>query len=622
MAGVSLARGVSATDVIDFSTMTITGQLPVANGGTASATTLAAKSGLNLPIVNVKDYGAVGNGVTDDLAAINSAISALGASGGVVMFGPGNYAISATISLPAEVWLKGTNRNTCKILAITGLTYPIVTLAGEQARIESLFLFGGSVGVSSSTGLANACAVYNCRISGNRIGLLLDNAFINDIACNHITFNSYGVVVGNQAYQLLIRENVIDNNLGGAGIVSYGGNGCVIENNTIEGNRNTGSSPSNGVGLALNGLAQRVVINNNWFESNGTSANCTDILIGRPDQAWVSTLVSNCIPTEYQSYFEVGDVVTGGIYIDKNFFLATQRAITIGSTNSTNGHIKIGPNTFVGELNKYNIPVQLYNSTSSYPIVIDKQSIVNTSNSAVTAQMILGIQSTPIYYSGTVPAYGAVMYDGKDLFTANLTLKQFAALTGATLDGSCRRPSSGNATLYNGKVKAVGGTNGCRVVTGSSRPRAGASQFFASAGAKYYVCVLGSKSASWDYDAVQKNCTDANGFLTITLTGTITDVEATYYNGDYVGYFVMTEAQFAASSINGATRMIIQDLDFVENVLFSATDPSTYTSASSYVWAQGDIVYNTAPAAAGNIGWVCVTGGTPGTWKTFGTIAA
>ena len=36
----------------------------------------------------------------------------------------------------------------------------------------------------------------------------------------------------------------------------------------------------------------------------------------------------------------------------------------------------------------------------------------------------------------------------------------------------------------------------------------------------------------------------------------------------------------------------------------------------------GDIVYNTAPSAGGYIGWVCVTAGTPGTWKTFGAISA
>jgi hypothetical protein len=38
-------------------------------------------------------------------------------------------------------------------------------------------------------------------------------------------------------------------------------------------------------------------------------------------------------------------------------------------------------------------------------------------------------------------------------------------------------------------------------------------------------------------------------------------------------------------------------------------------------WKLGDIVYNTSPASAGFIGWVCTVAGTPGTWRTFGLIS-
>lgn len=37
-------------------------------------------------------------------------------------------------------------------------------------------------------------------------------------------------------------------------------------------------------------------------------------------------------------------------------------------------------------------------------------------------------------------------------------------------------------------------------------------------------------------------------------------------------------------------------------------------------WAVGDIVYASNPAALGFIGWVCTVAGTPGTWKTFGAV--
>jgi len=39
-------------------------------------------------------------------------------------------------------------------------------------------------------------------------------------------------------------------------------------------------------------------------------------------------------------------------------------------------------------------------------------------------------------------------------------------------------------------------------------------------------------------------------------------------------------------------------------------------------WGQGDVVYDTTPSASGFMGWVCVTAGSPGTWKTFGAISA
>lgn len=38
-------------------------------------------------------------------------------------------------------------------------------------------------------------------------------------------------------------------------------------------------------------------------------------------------------------------------------------------------------------------------------------------------------------------------------------------------------------------------------------------------------------------------------------------------------------------------------------------------------WAVGDRVWNRTPSAGGDLGWVCTTGGTPGTWKAFGGIA-
>src|SRR4051794_35284403 len=57
------------------------------------------------PIFNVKNYGAPGNGSTDDTTAINNAITAANqAGGGTVEFPSGNY-LSRSIHLKSEVTL-------------------------------------------------------------------------------------------------------------------------------------------------------------------------------------------------------------------------------------------------------------------------------------------------------------------------------------------------------------------------------------------------------------------------------------------------------------------------------------------------------------------------------------
>lgn len=49
--------------------------------------------------------------------------------------------------------------------------------------------------------------------------------------------------------------------------------------------------------------------------------------------------------------------------------------------------------------------------------------------------------------------------------------------------------------------------------------------------------------------------------------------------------------------------------------------PYLSSSPSAGAWELGDIAYNSSPTAGGFIGWVCVSAGTPGTWKTFGAIS-
>lgn len=77
---------------------TLTGNL-VVNG------VLLAKKGN--PWVDVKAFGAVGDGETDDTEAIQSAIDSIEAIGGIVLFPKGTYLVSDSIVLPSSITLLG-----------------------------------------------------------------------------------------------------------------------------------------------------------------------------------------------------------------------------------------------------------------------------------------------------------------------------------------------------------------------------------------------------------------------------------------------------------------------------------------------------------------------------------
>jgi hypothetical protein len=62
--------------------------------------------------------------------------------------------------------------------------------------------------------------------------------------------------------------------------------------------------------------------------------------------------------------------------------------------------------------------------------------------------------------------------------------------------------------------------------------------------------------------------------------------------------------------VNAATVSDLVD----ETYVVASAAPTTGT------YSRGQVIWNTAPTAGGYVGWVCVTAGTPGTWKQFGAI--
>jgi len=83
--------------------------------------------------VSVKDFGAVGDGVTDDTAAIQAAIDAVGALG-CVYIPSGQYVIS-NITIPGEFRMYGNGRFASLFRVKAGTTGKIITDQGNAAKI-------------------------------------------------------------------------------------------------------------------------------------------------------------------------------------------------------------------------------------------------------------------------------------------------------------------------------------------------------------------------------------------------------------------------------------------------------------------------------------------------------
>jgi hypothetical protein len=141
--------------------------------------------------VNVKDFGAVGDGVTDDSTAVNAAITAVSASGGgFVDFD--NIYVSAPIYLKTNVILRGKGLGTSGIYALAGWsgniveTYNFAALeaAGTADTSEgcpvSYGLMDCFVNGSSYNGTVSATQGYGVRLYGRQ--LMLQRVIIGKIA--------------------------------------------------------------------------------------------------------------------------------------------------------------------------------------------------------------------------------------------------------------------------------------------------------------------------------------------------------------------------------------------------------------------------------------------------------
>jgi parallel beta-helix repeat protein len=188
-------------------------------------------------VANVLDFGAVGDGVTNDTAAIQAAINA--ANG--VFFPSGDYLVNAQIDLKSDLLLFGEGGS--KIVLAAGVTpYVLRGSATNNVTIRDLEIEGNGASGFSTVYITSATnvTVDNCKITKSGSNALFFVACLFAKVQNCILSNNfyYGLEFRDSVGCKAIANQCADNgdtgvatSGGGRGIMLWRARGCYIAGN-------------------------------------------------------------------------------------------------------------------------------------------------------------------------------------------------------------------------------------------------------------------------------------------------------------------------------------------------------------------------------------------------------
>ncbi|MFZ0251666.1 MAG: right-handed parallel beta-helix repeat-containing protein [Acidimicrobiales bacterium] len=301
-------------------------------------------------VFNVKAYGAVGDGSTDDTAAIVAAQAAAGA--GCVLFPAGTYLVGGLSIATAGQAFK--IEAGAKILAKAAISGPVITVSAASVTILGPGTVDGNVGAQTAT----------TGLDGIQLTAGADDALVHDVTVQNAAW--LGIESDNANRARIVLNRVLGCNHGGISVVANSG---PIDGPSVHGNRVflSGSSLVSGINVQGNNAT-------NLVSYPEVSSNQVDVASG------IGIQVANCnfprvvnnrgkAPSQVFSVVGGTDAVvqgntalaTGsgaGIELGSNYSLCVGNTVLhsgngagIHADNASGTHIVISNNKITGAVN-------------------------------------------------------------------------------------------------------------------------------------------------------------------------------------------------------------------------------------------------------------------------------
>ena len=593
-------------------------------------------------VLNVKNFGAVGDGIADDTAAIQAALNA--GSGKVVYVPCGTYNISSTLQVLANTTLYSDSN--CGIINVlpTGILSTMnegILIAGDNVVIDGIRLNGTNEITSSGGNITNVArgifadpaisgnvysspTIRNCIIYQWCIGIELRRA------SNYAVLNNR-MIGGAQQGNALLEPNTSDINIYGSASPSNSDRG-IISNNFCYGNQDTGISFSTicdrfvvCTGNIIQPMQQDGVTPIGSGSSNKSRYGIICSYVGN-NATGTNSIVSNNIITDYghcginsqATNSPAGDTsIVGNVVTNCGF-----STVYPGDASLKGGiWIEGGADAIVGNVvvDCFRAGIEINAGNAITPSVQHCRPVISGNN----ISRIAGDPNAPANSGWGIHISGANV-DGVLVTNNRIERPSNRAIYAVGSNIHIEGNSIDVRHALGGIVIAQSGALACSVHTNRivGTDNTTNSLFNAGLWLDGIVHCVGNVITTF-YRGIYRQSSTARDISTQASSNTITNCNIGIISGSSGPWVVSSNTMsgcttdLSGCAWQGTILKASSNLGFGGGFIIVTADTSAPVTGT---WAVGDRVQKTNAAIGQPKGWICTVAGSPGTWTSEGNL--